>query len=124
MFFNIFINDLLFQIEKTVFYNYADDIKLFACERDINEVISRLENDSALTSKWFSDNCMKLNEDKCHLITLDTNNADAISMKVSSSTVYESNHDQLIVAMTDNRLTFEENLGDLSTSLLDRRFIT
>ena len=82
MFFNIFINDLFLQIARVDICNCAGDTTLFTSDRDINRVISRLEIDSALFRKWFYDNCMKLNEDKCHLITLGTNNADAISMKI------------------------------------------
>ena len=34
----------------------------------INEVIRRLETASVKLFKWFSDNKMKANQDKCHLI--------------------------------------------------------
>ena len=84
MFFNIFINDLFLQIAKVDICNYADGTTLFASDRDINRVISRLETDSAMSSKWFYDNYMKLNEDKCHLITLGTNHAYLISIKIGS----------------------------------------
>ena len=63
MFFNILINDLFLQIAKVDICNYADDTTLFASDRDINRVISRLEIGSAVSSKWFNDNYMKLNED-------------------------------------------------------------
>ena len=65
-----------FQIEKTGICNYADDTTLFTCDRDINGVICRLD-------------LMKLNEDKCHIITSSTNHTDIISLKISSSTVHE-----------------------------------
>ena len=63
MFFNIFINDLFLQITKVDISNYADDTTLFTSDKDINRVISRLEIDTALSSKWFYDNYMKLNGD-------------------------------------------------------------
>ena len=55
-----------------------------------------LEIDSALSNKWFSDNYMKLNEEKCHLITLGINRVDAISIKADSFTVHESNQEKLL----------------------------
>ena len=96
MFFNLFINDLFLQIAKVDICNYADDTTLFTSDMDINRVISRLGIDSALPSKWFYDNYMKLNEDKCHLVTLGTNHADAISIKIGSSTIHESNQEKLL----------------------------
>ena len=67
MFFNIFLNDLFLQIAKVDNCNYANGTALLTSDRNINRVISRLEIDLALSSKWFYDNYMKLNEDKCHL---------------------------------------------------------
>jgi len=96
MFFNILINDLFLQIAKVDICNYADDTTLFASDRGINRVISRLEIDSAVSSKWFYDIYMNLNEEKCHLITLGTNHADAISIKIGSSTIHESNQEKLL----------------------------
>ena len=87
------------QIAKVDICNYVDDTIQFTSGRDINRVISRLEIDSALSSNWFYDNYMKLNEDKCHLITLGTNHADAISIKIGSSTIHESNQEKLLGAI-------------------------
>ena len=36
----------------------------------ITDVISKLENDEGLLIKWFKDNGIKPNEDKCKLIVL------------------------------------------------------
>ena len=113
MFFIIFINDLFLQIAKVDISNYADDTTLFTSDRDISRLISRLESDSALSSKWFHDNYMKLNEDKCHLITLSTNHADAISVKIGSSTIHESDQKELLGVIIDNKLTFEDHISNL-----------
>ena len=107
MFFIIFINDLFLQIAKVDICNYAGDTTLFASDSDINRVISRLEIDSAVPSEWFYDTYMKLNEDKCHLITLGTNHADAILIKIGSSTIHERNQEKLLGVIIDNKLTFE-----------------
>jgi len=53
---------------------------------------------------------MKLNEDKCHLITLGTNHADVISIKIGSSTIHESNQEKLLGVIIDNKLTFEDHI--------------
>ena len=48
--------------------NYADDTTLYAWDKNLNNVIARLENYSSITIKWFVDNFMKLNTNICHLL--------------------------------------------------------
>ena len=59
--FNIFINDIFFLVSDTEVCNYADDTTIFACDSDANNVQYKLEADASRLSKWFVDNCMKLN---------------------------------------------------------------
>ena len=56
---------------------------------------------------------MKLNEDKCNLITSGTNHADAISINIDSSTIHESNQEKLLVDIIDNKLTVEDHISKL-----------
>ena len=45
------------------------DFASYASSADtINEVFKRLETASVKLFKWFADNQLKLNQDKCHLI--------------------------------------------------------
>ena len=43
--FNIFINDLLFSIEKSDICNFADDNTLYACDKTFHKVLFRLNSD-------------------------------------------------------------------------------
>ena len=122
MFFNMFINDLFLQIAKVDIYNYADDTTIFASDRDINRVISRLEIGTAVSSKLFYDNYMKLIEDKCHLITLGTIHADAISIKIGSSTIHESNQEKLLGVKIDNKLSFEDHIRNLCKKVSNKLY--
>ena len=54
--FNIYINDLLLSLNNSDVCNYALDTTLFACDIDTDNVVARLELDSAHAIKWFSDN--------------------------------------------------------------------
>ena len=58
--FNIYINDLFLFLNNTVVCNYADDTTLFACDINTDNVVPRLELDSAHAI-----------ENKCHLSTLE-----------------------------------------------------
>ena len=48
LFFNIYINDLLLSIQDADICNYADDITIYACDNNLDNVIARLENDSSI----------------------------------------------------------------------------
>ena len=76
-------------------------------------LFSRLEIDSAHPIKWFSDNYMKLNEDKCHLLTLGNMSDDSVSVKIGSSTIANSTEEKLLGVTLDSKLTFEQHVSNL-----------
>ena len=71
--FNIFINDIFYFVKDTKITNYADDNTPYKCGTDIDNILGQLENEGNILIKWFSNNYMKANADKCHLLV--TNNA-------------------------------------------------
>ena len=54
--FNIYLNDLLYLNDPTEVCNFADDNTFFACDKDPNSLIKRLEHDSLLAIEWFPNN--------------------------------------------------------------------
>ena len=79
--FNIFVCDLLFMMSSTDFASYAVNNTPYVSADTIDEVIKSLETASVKLFKWFSDNQMKANQDKCHLIIGKNEN---ISMYIDS----------------------------------------
>ena len=69
--FNIFINDLFLFVEKSEVCNYADDNSLTVTNISIEKIISTLESDINILEKWFKNNGMLLNENKCHFMTIE-----------------------------------------------------
>ena len=72
--FNIFINDIFYLVNDTEVCNYADDTTLYVGNKNLRTVLSKLEKDTILLSEWFSDNFMKLNEEKSHLLIFGAKN--------------------------------------------------
>ena len=70
LFFNIFINDLFLSGNKSQICNYANDNTLYSANKNISQIISDLSNDFETLPKWFYDNYMVLNPDKCDFVTL------------------------------------------------------
>ena len=53
--------------------NYADDITIYASDKNLDDVIARLKNDSSIIIQWVNDSFMKLNKDECQLPILGRN---------------------------------------------------
>ena len=72
--FNIFLVDLFFILNKIDFTNYLDDNTSYTSSNDVNGLIKSLEEASKELFKWFEDNLMKSNPDKCHLLVSTNDN--------------------------------------------------
>ena len=64
---NVFINDIFFSMEDTEICIYAADTTIYVCSHELEHIVSSLETDAQKLSRWFLDNSMKLNPDRCHL---------------------------------------------------------
>ena len=71
-------------LEETEICNYADDTTMYACGPNIENVIMHLENDALKITEWFPNNCMKLNEDKCHLMIFGAKGSNEATIKITN----------------------------------------
>ena len=106
--FNIYINDLFFIIKQTNVCNYADDTTLYACNKSLNELLLSLEHDSMLAVRWFENNYMKLNEDKCHFI-ISGHKYEHSWVKINENMIWESSNVKLLGVNIDSNLTFNDH---------------
>ena len=77
----------------------------------MGQVISKLEHDSNKLICWVSNNTLKANPDKFHLLLseADTN----VSVKVDNYEIFNSNCQKLLGIKIDNKLNFNEHVSDL-----------
>ena len=101
--FNIFINDVFYLLNDTEICNYADDTTLYTGDTKLRTVLSKLEKDTLLVSEWFSDNLMKLNKEKCHLLIFGANN-DEVTINIGGSEISESESEKLLEVTIDSKL--------------------
>ena len=66
--FNIFLSDLFLIVKYVNFSCYTDDNTIYQSGRNVDDVINDLQLSAEKLFRWFSDNQMKGNTDKCHLI--------------------------------------------------------
>ena len=110
--FNIFINDIFLFVQNTSVCNYADDTTIYACNSNLDTIINRLETDSSILAKWFSENYMKLNEEKCHFMIFGNKNKDSV-VAIGKSTIKESEYEKLLGVTFDKKLSFTKHVQDL-----------
>ena len=94
---------MFFVMNDIDFASYADDNKLYVSSDSIVDLIRILENDSIKLFKWFSDNMMKANKDKCHLIV---SSDEHVSMKLEKIEIEDSNCERLLGVKIDSKLNF------------------
>ena len=68
--FNLYINDIFFELLLTEPCNFADDTSPSVCDLELSEVIYALENDASIALLWFENNYMKHNIDKCKFLLM------------------------------------------------------
>ena len=71
--FNIFLNDMLWFVEKTDICNFADDNTIYTCAKSVNDIIENLQSDLKIVLKWFKDNQMMANPGKFQFMILSKN---------------------------------------------------
>ena len=85
--------------------SYADDTTLHACDSDLKGLIARLEHDILLAIEWFQGNCIKLNEEKCHLL-IPGHKHELFWTNIGRSKIWESEKQKLLGIVIDWNLRF------------------
>ena len=66
--FNIFINDIVFIVQKTHICNFANDNTIYSSASSAEEVISSLKHDLNNLLSWFSSNQLVANPEKIQMM--------------------------------------------------------
>ena len=104
LFFKIFINDLYLSIDKSTLRNYADDDTLYTSGNGPNAVINRLKEDFSKMFKWFYENFMILNPDKCYFLTLGFQDVQP-NFSYNNFTTKNVSEEKVLGITIDNKLT-------------------
>ena len=108
--FKIFICDMFLVLHEAQFTGYAHDNTLFVVKDNIPDVISALEEIGEKLLIWFSDNRMKLNTDKCHLLL---NMQDQNFLKIGNFNINNFFSEKLLSNTFDCELKFSNHIEDI-----------
>ena len=109
--FNLYTNDIFYFVNKCNIANYADDTTPYSEDTTIDALLNSLETDTDTLIKWFSDNYLQLNADKCHLL-ISKHNKD-IFINVEEEVIECSSSVKLLGVTIDNNLKFNEHVSNL-----------
>ena len=114
--FNIFINDIFYFLKDAHIANYADDNSTYAVDKNILDLLKKLESETSTVLNWFKINEMKSNSDKCHLMVANGKNR----IYSSHSFIYLDNElleskdsVKLLGVNIDKNLNFHEHVTNL-----------
>ena len=109
--FNIFMCDMFLILKTTSFTGYADDNTPFVVRENTTNVIKALEDIGENLIKWFSDNQMKLNTDKCHVLL---NSQGPNRIKIGTFCIKNSSCEKMLAINFDYKLKFTNHIDEIS----------
>ena len=109
--FNIFLNIFLF-ISKCQLCNYADDNTPYKSGKNMPKITKDLEMDFMILRKWFHENHMVLNPDKCHYIVIGDDDPNQ-KIILNNNKIASSNEEKLLGILSDNKLNFDSHITSL-----------
>ena len=97
-------------LNTTYFTGYADDNTPFVVRDNIADVIKALEEIGENLVNWFSNNEMKLNTDKCHLLL---NSQEPNTLQKGGLHINNSLSENLLGITFDFKLKFNKHIEDI-----------
>ena len=110
--FNIFLNDMLWFVEKTDICNFADDNTIYSCAKSVNDVIENLQSDLKIALKWFKDNQTLANPGKFQFMILSKNTTNQ-SIVIDNKTIETSKSAKLLGLTIDKKLNFGIHINNI-----------
>ena len=90
--------------------HYTDDNTPHSSNINLNKVLHDLEKISNTLFKWFTDNLLKANPEKSHLLT---NSAQEIQTNIGEIAISNSECEKLLGIHFDNKVIFEPHVRSL-----------
>ena len=109
--FNIYLNDLFYFLRCDA-CNFADNRTPYVCGKNLDFVLTELEEYSIIAIEWFEKNYMRMNSDKCHLF-ISGNKFEHLWTKIGNNRIWENGTVKLLGITIDNELKFDEHLSNV-----------
>ena len=108
--FNIFLADLFLIHSDTDIVNFADDDTSYLSAKNVQDVIESQEQTSVSLFRWFENNLLNGNADKCHFLV---SASQEINLNVNNFEIKSSDCEKLLGVKFDSKLRFDQYITDL-----------
>ena len=102
-------NFFLFIVEADIM-SHPDDNTPYVCSENVDVTLEKLEEVRKVLFEWFSNNFLKANVDKCHLI-LSTD--EPLTINIDNEVIKNSNNKKLLGINLNNRLGFDTHVANI-----------
>ena len=99
---------MFYFLENIDITSYADDNNLYSAQKNRETVINTIDTFSQVLFDWFSDNFMKANSGKSHLLM---SNPETTHANVDGSTIKSSQKEILLGINLNSELKFEDHVN-------------
>ena len=106
--FNIDLCDMFFTLSNHEIASHADSNNSYVTCDTIESMIASLEKNAKEIFKWFKDNQMQGNTDKCHVLISTTQK---LHVNIGTSQIENGKYEKLLGANSDSKLSFEKHLN-------------
>ena len=117
--FNVYINDLLLQLDENVIpANYADDNRVSVITNSKEEDLEQISQLVSNLTKWFTDNLMKANVDKFQFMLFcpsTSENKEIVTVNVNGIILKSQNEGKLLGINIEKDLTFNNHIRIVCT---------
>ena len=104
------ICDLFFEVRGLEYTSFADDTIPYSYLPDMIPILEKLEKGIQIMFDWFSENFLKANADKCHLIA---SSKVPVDIHISDIKVTSESRVKLLGIHIDSRLNFDYHVSQL-----------
>ena len=107
---NLFLCDLFLFVEEVDILSYTDDNTPYVCSENVDVTLEKLEEVGKVLFEWFSNNFLKENADKCHLIL---STEELFSINIDNEVIKNSNNKKLLGINLNNRIGFDTHVANI-----------
>ena len=116
--FNINTLDMFFEQKDVNFAAYADDNTPYFCDKNLEVLLSKLQICALKLFEWFSNNHMKMNSDKCHLIL--SSNDENKKIELNGEAINNTQVQKLLGVHIDYKLKFDTHIESLCKKVREK----
>ena len=111
--FNIFVNDFILTMKSIYICNFAVDNTIYKCDKDVESVGVRLEDDVSGALDWFKSNRMVTNPQKFQIIFLGLKQNREFLLEIGNIIVKVTRSVKLIGITVNDEVKFEKHVKTL-----------